>query len=72
MSYTGQERHKSQAVSGKSVSCELTNSSMTLSYAPPTQGQLLEALTKLERHLQERVRSTADGEAVSEVVEAVA
>ena len=44
MSYTGQERHKSQAVSGKSVSCELTNNSMTLSYAPPTREQLLEAL----------------------------
>lgn len=32
------------------------NSSMTLSYAPPTQGQLLEALTRLELHFLDRVR----------------
>jgi hypothetical protein len=33
-----------------------TNSSMTLSYSPPTQEQLLEALTVLEGHLLMRVR----------------
>jgi integrase len=33
-----------------------TTSSMTLSYAPPTQEQLLDALTLLERHLLQRVR----------------
>lgn len=49
-----------------------TNSSMTLSYAPPTQEQLLEALTKLERHLLGRVRPEADGETVEELAEAVA
>ncbi len=49
-----------------------TNSSMTLSYAPPTQGQLLEALTKLERHLLGRVRPESDGETVGELAEAVA
>jgi hypothetical protein len=30
---------------------------MTLSYAPPTQDQLLDALTTLERHLLQRVRA---------------
>lgn len=34
-----------------------TNSSMTLSYAPPTEDQLLEGLEKLEQHLRERVGS---------------
>jgi hypothetical protein len=29
---------------------------MTLSYAPPTREQLLDALTRLETHLLERVR----------------
>lgn len=48
-----------------------TNSSMTLSYAPPTQAQLLEALTRLERHLLERARPEADRE-TAEVAEAVA
>lgn len=48
-----------------------TNSSMTLSYAPPTQEQLLEALTKLERHLLGRVRPESDGETVGERAEAV-
>lgn len=40
-----------------------TNSSMTLSYAPPTQDQLLEALTRLEQHLLERLshRSAEEG-----------
>ena len=66
MSHTGQERHKSQAVSGKSVSCELTNNSMTLSYAPPTREQLLEALAMLER-----VRPEDCNAAAQEVVGAV-
>lgn len=48
-----------------------TNSSMTLSYAPPTQAQLLEALTKLEQHLLERARPEADSE-TAEVAVAVA
>lgn len=48
------------------------NSSMTLSYAPPTQEQLLEALIRLERHLLERVRPEACNAAVPEVVGAIA
>lgn len=47
-----------------------TNSSMTLSYAPPTQAQLLEALTRFEMHLLERVNSEAEGEAFATIVEA--
>lgn len=47
-----------------------TNSSMTLSYAPPTQEQLLEALVKLEQHLLERVQPQACT-AASEEVEGV-
>ena len=43
-----------------------TNSSMTLSYAPPTQEQLLDALVALERHLLERVRQPQASEAISE------
>lgn len=39
-----------------------TNSSMTLSYAPPTQEQLLEALTMLEDHLLEQVRPLASND----------
>jgi integrase len=39
-----------------------TNSSMTLSYAPPTQEQLLGALSTLERHLLARVRRSKDSE----------
>lgn len=34
-----------------------TNSSMTLSYAPPTEEQLLDALTKFEEHVQRCVTS---------------
>jgi integrase len=37
-----------------------TNSSMTLSYAPPTESQLLEALTALERHLLRVVESSTE------------
>ena len=48
------------------------NSSMTLSYAPPTQEQLLEALIRLEQHLLERVRPGACNAAATEVVGAVA
>ena len=48
------------------------NSSMTLSYAPPTQEQLLEALIRLEQHLLERVRPEACNAAATEVVGAVA
>lgn len=48
------------------------NSSMTLSYAPPTQEQLLEALIRLEQHLLERVRPEACNAAVPEVVGAIA
>lgn len=48
------------------------NSSMTLSYAPPTQEQLLEALIRLEQHLLERVRPKACNAAATEVVGAVA
>jgi len=47
------------------------NSSMTLSYAPPTQAQLLEALTKLEQHLLERPRTEADSE-TAEVAQTIA
>ena len=72
MSYTGQERHKSQAVSGKSVSCELTNNSMTLSYAPPTREQLLEALIMLEQHLLEQVRPAASNDEVDAQMEVAA
>lgn len=39
------------------------NSSMTLSYAPPTRDQLLEALTKLELHLLARVGTAPEGAA---------
>lgn len=53
-----------------------TNSSMTLSYAPPTQEQLLDALTALERHLLDRVRplqaSNAPAVRVEEAEAAVA
>lgn len=53
-----------------------TNSSMTLSYAPPTQEQLLDALTALERHLLERVRppqaSNAPAARVEEAEPAIA
>ena len=48
------------------------NSSMTLSYAPPTQEQLLEALIRLEQHLLERVRPEACNAAATEVVGAIA
>ena len=48
------------------------NSSMTRSYAPPTQEQLLEALIRLEQHLLERVRPEACNAAATEVVGAVA
>lgn len=48
------------------------NSSMTLSYAPPTQEQLLEALIRPEQHLLERVRPEACNAASPEVMEAVA
>ena len=48
------------------------NRSMTLSYAPPTQEQLLEALIRLEQHLLERVRPEACNAAATEVVGAVA
>ena len=48
------------------------NSSMTLSYAPPTQEQLLEALIRLEQHLLERVRPEACNAVATEVVGAVA
>jgi Phage integrase family. len=48
------------------------NSSMTLSYAPPTQEQLLEALIRLEQHLMERVRPEACNDVVAEVAEATA
>ena len=48
------------------------NSSMTLSYAPPTQEQLPEALIRLEQHLLERVRPEACNAAATEVVGAVA
>jgi len=48
------------------------NSSMTLTYAPPTQEQLLEALIRLEQHLLERVRPEACNAAATEVVGAVA
>lgn len=48
------------------------NSSMTLSYTPPTQEQLLEALIRLEQHLLERVRPEACNAAATEVVGAVA
>ena len=34
-----------------------SNNSMTLSYSPPTQQQLFEALEKLERHMLERVNA---------------
>lgn len=43
-----------------------TNSSMTLSYAPPTQEQLLEALARLEQHLQERLRHSSGGEVAAD------
>lgn len=53
-----------------------TNSSMTLSYAPPTQEQLLDALTALERHLLGRVRppqaSNAPAARVEEAEAAIA
>jgi integrase len=39
-----------------------SNTSMTLSYAPPTREQLLEALTTLEDHLLEQVRSPASND----------
>jgi hypothetical protein len=48
------------------------NSSMTLSYAPPTQEQLLEALTRFELHLLERVRPDASNDASAEHATAVA
>ena len=48
-----------------------TNSSMTLSYAPPTQDQLLDALVALERHLLERVRQPQASEAIAESPAAV-
>ncbi len=46
-----------------------TNSSMTLSYAPPTQEQLLDALVTLERHLLERVRQPQTPQAIAEPLE---
>lgn len=49
-----------------------TNSSMTLSYSPPTREQLLEALTRLEQHLQEQVRQPASNDEAGEPMEAVA
>lgn len=44
---------------------------MTLSYAPPTQDQLLDALVALERHLLERVRQPQASEAIAESPAAV-
>jgi integrase len=49
-----------------------TNSSMTLSYAPPTREQLLEALTRLEQRLLQQVRPTASNDDTSALVEAAA
>jgi integrase len=46
-----------------------TNSSMTLSYAPPTQDQLLHALSALERHLLGRVRRPKDSEGPPALIE---
>jgi integrase len=41
-----------------------TNSSMTLSYSPPTREQLLEALLRLEQHVLERVNLSSGNEDV--------
>jgi len=49
-----------------------TNSSMTLSYAPPTQEQLLEALVRLEQHLLGRSRLEASNDDATEIDEAAA
>lgn len=49
-----------------------TNSSMTLSYAPPTREQLLEALTMLEQHLLEQVRPPASNDETDEPMGAAA
>lgn len=49
-----------------------TNSSMTLSYAPPTQEQLLEALTKLELHMQDQVSPKVSNGTATEMAEAIA
>lgn len=49
-----------------------TNSSMTLSYSPPTREQLLEALTLLEDHLLLQVRPPASNDEAGELMEAVA
>ena len=46
-----------------------TTSSMTLSYAPPTQEQLLDALTVLEQHLLDRVRRPQASEAPARLLE---
>ncbi|MGJ7546150.1 tyrosine-type recombinase/integrase [Variovorax sp. LT1R16] len=45
-----------------------SNTSMTLSYAPPTREQLLEALTKLEDHLLEQVRPPASNDVAEELM----
>jgi hypothetical protein len=42
---------------------------MTLSYAPPTQEQLLDALSTLERHLLGRVRRPKDSEGPATLLE---
>ena len=44
------------------------NTSMTLSYAPPTREQLLEALMKLEEHLLEQVQPAASKEDADEPI----
>lgn len=43
-----------------------TNSSMTLSYAPPTQAQLLEALARFEQHALEQLRTSAGEDAAAD------
>lgn len=49
-----------------------TNSSMTLSYSPPTREQLLEALIMLEQHLLEQVRPAASNDEVDAQMEVAA
>ena len=45
------------------------NSSMTLSYSPPTQEQLMDALVRLETHLLERVKPSLEMEVASHASE---
>lgn len=45
-----------------------SNTSMTLSYSPPTHEQLLEALAKLEDHLLEQVRPPASNDEADESI----